>query len=58
MLTVAVHTETMEEMVVYQGMYDDPEYGHNPVWVRPRTMFEEQVEYQGQHVDRFTKIET
>ena len=48
------HTETGEKMVVYEGQYNDPEYGQNPVWIRPIKMFEEQVLHNDILVDRFT----
>ncbi len=35
---IARHSETLEEMVVYQGLYDGGE-----LWVRPASMWEEQV---------------
>jgi cyclomaltodextrinase len=56
-LNFAIHTETGEEMVVYEGQYDDPEFGHNPIWVRPRKMFEEAVETESGNVHRFELIE-
>lgn len=46
--TVALDSETLEEMVVYQALYGNCGY-----WVRPLKMWEEKVEYQGQMVERF-----
>ena len=51
------HTETLEEVVVYQGLYDDEKFGHHPVWIRPRVMFEERVEVEGKEVPRFELVE-
>jgi hypothetical protein len=45
---VAKHSETLEEMVVYQ-----PDYGEQGLWVRPKAMFLETVEVDGQRVPRF-----
>ena len=38
-LHIAKHTETLEDMVVYQAMY-----GERGIWVRPLSMFEEVIE--------------
>jgi hypothetical protein len=48
----ARHSETLEELVVYKATYQ-PE-GQN-LWVRPKAMFEETVELNGQPVKRFAK---
>ena len=51
-LTLAVHTETGEEMVVYQNTED-----LDLIWTRPKAMFEETVEHGGQTVARFEALE-
>lgn len=50
-LGICRHSETLEEMVVYRGLYND--YG---LWVRPRAMFEEQVTKEGMTIPRFKFI--
>ena len=45
---VARHSETEEEMVVYRQ-----EYGDHSWWVRPKAMFLETVEVNGEAVPRF-----
>lgn len=50
-LHIAKHSETLEEMVVYEALYG--EYG---IWVRPLDMFLEQVEVNGKIVNRFEEI--
>ena len=52
-LYLAKHSETLEEMVVYQALY-----GERGIWVRPASMWNEIVNYQGKQVKRFTYIET
>lgn len=54
---VARHSETLEELVVYQALYDSPEFGENALWVRPLQMFTEEVEVKGQKVSRFKFVE-
>ena len=50
-LHIAKHSETLEEIVVYQAMY-----GENGVWVRPKAMFEEIIEREGKAFRRFEPI--
>lgn len=50
-LGIARHSETLEELVVYQALQGD--YG---IWVRPIAMFEEEVEINGKKQPRFTFI--
>lgn len=50
-LYVARHSETLEEMVVYQALY-----GERGIWVRPAAMWNETVERDGKVYRRFTKI--
>ncbi len=47
-LGVAKHSETLEELVVYQALYWD-----RRLWVRPKAMFLEKVAVGGQLVPRF-----
>ena len=48
----AKHSETQEEMVVYRALY-----GAGEVWVRPASMWNEQMEKDGEIFSRFTYIE-
>lgn len=50
---LARHSETLEELVVYQALYDSKDFGKNAIWVRPISMFTENVEFNGKSVPRF-----
>ncbi|MBQ9329050.1 MAG: DUF1653 domain-containing protein [Solobacterium sp.] len=50
-LGIALHSETMEEMVVYRA-----EYGEHGLWVRPASMFAETVVHEGKEIPRFQYI--
>jgi len=55
-LALAYHTETGEEMVVYEAQYDTEDLGPKPIFVRPKAMFEEKVMHGGCMVERFQKL--
>ena len=48
---IARHSETLEDMVVYQALY-----GEHGLWVRPLGMWEEQVTVNGVAQPRFTRL--
>ena len=50
-LYIATHSETMEPMVVYRALY-----GEHGVWVRPASMWNEEVTRDGVTCKRFTFI--
>lgn len=52
-LGMAKHSETLEEFVVYEALYDNPE---SKIWVRPLKMFMEDVELNGKTMPRFRFI--
>ena len=52
LLYVAKHSETLEDMVVYQALY-----GEMGIWVRPAAMWYEWVDRDEYHGPRFYRIE-
>lgn len=48
---IARHSETREEMVVYE-----PLYGEGGLWVRPASMWNEEIERDGKKIKRFEFI--
>ncbi len=55
---MARHSETLEEMVVYRALYDSADFGDRVLWVRPLTMFVEDIEYEGDMVPRFMFVDS
>jgi hypothetical protein len=52
----AIHSETLERLVVYRALYDSPEFGKDQLWVRPEKMFLEKISIEGNLVSRFEFI--
>jgi len=48
-IDVVLHSETLEELVLYKPLYDNPV----KLWVRPISMFTENVIVDGREVLRF-----
>ncbi len=51
-LGIARHSETLEELVVYQALY-----GEEDIWVRPLDMFLENIPINGQLQPRFKFVQ-
>ncbi len=51
LLFVARDSETLEPMVVYRALY-----GEGGIWVRPASMWSEEIERNGIKVKRFSRI--
>lgn len=54
---IAKNSDTLEDFVVYRGLYESPEFGKNSLWIRPKEMFLENVIVDGKEIKRFEKIE-
>lgn len=52
-LGVVRHSETLEEMALYECLYENK---LGTLWVRPKEMFFEKVEIQGELTDRFAPV--
>lgn len=52
LIGTAMHSETLEPMVVYRALY-----GEGGLWVRPLAMWTEQVERDGYCGPRFTRVD-
>lgn len=50
-LSVARHSETLDEFVVYRALY-----GEHGLWIRPLKMFLEQVKHNGKIMPRFKYV--
>ena len=54
---IAIHSETKEELVIYKALYNSAEFGKDTLWARPKSMFLETVNINGQKLPRFKFIE-
>lgn len=52
LLYIANHSETLEKMVVYKALY-----GEGEIWVRPASMWDEEIEIDGKTVKRFELVD-
>ncbi len=55
-IDTAIHSETLERMVVYRALYESKDFGKDQLWVRPEKMFSEKVVVEGKEVARFELI--
>lgn len=53
---IARHSETLEDLVVYQGLYNSEEFGNNSLRVRSFEEFNAIVTFEGQQIERFSFI--
>jgi hypothetical protein len=54
LLGIAKHRDTLEECVVYEALYANPE---SRLWIGPRDVFDEFIEVNGKKIKRFTRID-
>lgn len=53
---IARHSETLEEHIVYRALYDSKEFGSKALWIRPKKMFLETIEKNGEKIQRFKYV--
>lgn len=53
---VALHSETHEELVVYEKLDDVGEFKKGSLWVRPKKMFVEDMTANGKKLPRFKYV--
>jgi hypothetical protein len=54
---VALHSETKEDLVIYEKLEDFGDYKKGSLWARPKTMFLEEVIVSGKKIPRFKIVE-
>lgn len=54
---LALHSETHQELVIYQALYHCEQFGDLRIWARDKEMFLELVDHQGKQVPRFQLID-
>ncbi len=52
-LALAKHSETLEDLVVYECLYENLT---SKYWVRPLSMFTQEIEINGNRVPRFVYV--
>ncbi len=55
-IDTVIHSETLEELVLYKPLYETNDQWNGKLWVRPLAMFLEEIEVEGKIVPRFLKI--
>lgn len=53
LLSIARHSETHEEMAIYQALYTCDKFGSHQIWARPLQMFMETIQLDDKVVPRF-----
>jgi hypothetical protein len=56
LLGIGQHSENLEEFVVYKALYESQKFGKDSLWLRPKSMFFENVMIDGKQVARFRYV--
>ena len=54
---IARHSDTLEPLVIYQALYEAPDFGKDSLWARPQRIFLEEVTINGVTQPRFTLVQ-
>ncbi len=55
-VAIGKHSDTMEDYVCYQWLYDSEEFGPQPIRMKPIAEFEKEIEVDWIKTKRFTFI--
>lgn len=55
-IALAKHSDTLEDYVVYQWLYDSQEFGNNAIRVKSVEEFEKEIQVEEKKVKRFEYI--
>lgn len=55
-ISLAIHSETLENFVIYKTLYACDEYPKWQIWARPQKIFEEIIEVDGKMRKRFEYV--
>lgn len=50
---VGKHSDTFEDFVIYQALYNSAEFGDKAFWIKPKNLFLETVNFEGEKISRF-----
>ena len=55
-LGVGIHSENLEEMVIYKSLKDNHGYQKGTIWIRPIKEWNEKIDFEGKKIKRFVLI--
>ena len=55
-INIARDSKTLKEVVIYQALYNSPEFGNNALWIRDKKEFFSDVVVDNKKIPRFKFI--
>jgi hypothetical protein len=55
-LALGKHSDTLENYVIYQGLYNSEKFGNKPIRVKSVEEFEKDIKIDGQKIKRFVYL--